>query len=66
MPTFLQIGHQWINLEVIASAELIEDPGQPGKIVAVRVYYTSGRQQDFTGPSDVQGLVSFLRTHKAP
>lgn len=62
---FVQVGNHWINLELVTGVELVEDANQPGKIIAARVHFTTGKQQDFQVGTDVQALATFLRNHKA-
>ena len=62
---FVQVGAHWINLDLVTSIELIEDQHQPGKVVAARVHYSTGKQQDFKVSVELQELEVFLRNHKA-
>jgi hypothetical protein len=66
MATFIQVGNNWINVELVTSIELVPDPHDPAKIAAARVHYTTGKQHDFTVAADIQGLTSWLRSRKAP
>jgi hypothetical protein len=67
MPTtFVQVGSHWINLDLVTGVELVPDPHDPAKIIAARVHYTTGKQQDFKVPAEIQGLADWLRAHKAP
>lgn len=66
MAMFVQVGSHWINLELVTGVELVENPKQPGVIIAARVHYTTGKQQDFQVSADIQELATFLKNHKAP
>jgi hypothetical protein len=42
MATFVQVGNNWVNVELVTSIELVPDPHDPAKIAAARVHYTTG------------------------
>jgi hypothetical protein len=64
--TFVQVGSFWVNLDQVNGVEMIQDSNDPTKLIAARVHYANGKSQDFTVSADIQSLVGWLRTHKAP
>lgn len=63
---FVPVGQHWINLDLVKTIELVDDPKRPGVPISVRVHYLStDKYQDFTGETEVSDLVNFLRTHRA-
>ena len=62
---FVQIGPHWINLDLVTSVELVEDPNQAGVVHAARIHFSTGKHQDYKVAADVQELRDFLRSHKA-
>ena len=63
--TFVPVGGHWVNLELVTSIELVEDPKQVGQISSARVHYTTGKHQDFKVPAEIKDLRDFLQAHKA-
>jgi hypothetical protein len=66
MPTFVQVGNHWINMERVTNIELVEDKRTPGNTIAAYVYYSSGQKQAFEVPEAVEDLASWLRAHRGP
>lgn len=68
MANFLPIGNHFLNLEQVAQIELVPDlhGRPPGKLAAVRVYFTSGLKQDFKGSEEIRALSDYVREHPAP
>ena len=65
MSAFVKAGRHWINLETVTSIEFVGSPKKAGDIVAMRVHYSTGKQQDFTDPGEIQNLREFLEAHQA-
>jgi len=64
--TFVQVGRHWINVDLVTSIEIVQDPNDPAKLIAARVHYTTGKDQDFKVPAEVQDLADWFRAHRAP
>ena len=63
---FIQVGDIWVNLELVTSVELVDDPQHPGQPKAARVHYSTGKSQEFIVPADIRQLADWLRMHNAP
>lgn len=63
MATFIRAGAHWINLDQVASVQLV-DNNADGVVTHVNVTYVSGTSQAFKGKEEVDVLVAFLRSHK--
>jgi hypothetical protein len=63
MPTFIQAGRHWINLDQVTRIDVKEDPSRPGTVISVDVLFSSG-QKDQYGGQEAQAVWDFLSTHK--
>jgi hypothetical protein len=64
MPTFIQAGRHWINLDQVTRIDVKEDPSRPGAVVTVDVLFSSGQKDQFGG-QEGQAVSDFLKSHKA-
>ena len=63
MPTFIQVGRRWINLDQVARIDVKEDPTKPGNVVSVDILLTSGQKDQFGG-QEAKAVLDFLKTHE--
>jgi len=64
MATFIQIGRHWINLDQIASIELVESRKTPGTTSVARVHYSAGNYADFKTKDTIDAIEAWLQQHQ--
>jgi hypothetical protein len=65
MVAFLQVGRQWINLDLVTEIELMGDEIDPTNVMLAKVHYCGGGQQDFDNNQDIDRIKRFLEGHRA-
>jgi len=63
MPTFIQAGRHWINLDQVTRIDVKEDPAKPGTVVSVDALYSNGQKDQFGG-QEAKAISDYLSTHK--
>lgn len=64
MPDLIQVGKHWINADTINWVEFLDQPGDAGTLMEIKIHFAGPRVVCITDRDDLTRFVSFLEKNK--